>query len=164
MLVQISACSECGRIMECALTRWDAEKRRDNRFGAMLFDRYGGRKAIRHAIKTGRLVQIRQEYIIGGASPLPQPLPPLPLSPSLITTHSLIHVVIVVYQWQHHISPMSPHLTLPNKPERKRDASPLTHTTPPPTLATPHPTQAREGRGGGGRKARRKRKEEEGRG
>ena len=36
-----------------------AEKRRDNRFNAMLFDWYGGRKAIRHVIKTGRLVQIR---------------------------------------------------------------------------------------------------------
>ena len=41
------------------ISRWQAEKRRDNRFNAMLFDWYGGRKAIRHVIKTGRLVQIR---------------------------------------------------------------------------------------------------------
>ena len=41
------------------ISQWQAEKRRDNRFNAMLFDWYGGRKAIRHVIKTGRLVQIR---------------------------------------------------------------------------------------------------------
>ena len=41
------------------ISRWQAEKRRDNRFTAMLFDKYGGRKALKEVIRTGRLVQIR---------------------------------------------------------------------------------------------------------
>ena len=41
------------------LSKWQAEKRRDNRYTAMLFDMLGGRKAIRHVIQTGKLEQVR---------------------------------------------------------------------------------------------------------
>ena len=36
-----------------------AEKRRDDRFGSMLFDKYGGCKALKEVIRIGCLVQIR---------------------------------------------------------------------------------------------------------
>ena len=38
---------------------WQAEKRRDDRFGSMLFDKYGGCKALKEVIRIGCLVQIR---------------------------------------------------------------------------------------------------------
>ena len=46
-------------MQEGGLLWWQAEKRRDDRFGSMLFDRYGGRKALEEVIRIGRLVQIR---------------------------------------------------------------------------------------------------------
>ena len=46
-------------LQEGGLKPWQAEKCRDNRFTAMLFDKYGGRKALKEVIRTGRLKQIR---------------------------------------------------------------------------------------------------------
>ena len=46
-------------MQEGKLKKCQAEKCRDNRFTAMLFDKYGGRKALKEVIRTGRLVQIR---------------------------------------------------------------------------------------------------------
>ena len=46
-------------MQEGGLLRFQAEKRRDNRFTAMLFDKFGGRKALQKVIRSGRLVQIR---------------------------------------------------------------------------------------------------------
>ena len=46
-------------MQEGGLLRFQAEKRRDNRFTAMLFDKYGGRNALKEVIRTGRLVEIR---------------------------------------------------------------------------------------------------------
>ena len=46
-------------MQEGGLLRFQAEKRRDNRFTAMLFDKFGGRKALQKVIRSGHLVQIR---------------------------------------------------------------------------------------------------------
>ena len=46
-------------MQEGGLLRWQAEKRRDDRFGSMLFDKYGGCKALKEVIRIGCLVQIR---------------------------------------------------------------------------------------------------------
>ena len=46
-------------MQEGGLKPWQAEKFRDNRFTTMLYDKYGGRKALKEVIRTGCLVQIR---------------------------------------------------------------------------------------------------------
>ena len=46
-------------MQEGGILWWQAEKRRDDRFGSMLFDKYGGCKALKEVIRIGRLVQIR---------------------------------------------------------------------------------------------------------
>ena len=46
-------------MQEGGLKPWQAEKCRDNWFTAMFFDRYGGRKALKEVIRTGRFVKIR---------------------------------------------------------------------------------------------------------
>ena len=46
-------------MQEGKLKKCQAEKCRDNRFTAMLFDKYGGRNALKEVIRTGRLVEIR---------------------------------------------------------------------------------------------------------
>ena len=46
-------------MQEGGLKPWQVETCRENWFTAMFFDKYGGRKALKEVIRTGRLVKIR---------------------------------------------------------------------------------------------------------